>query len=184
MRITISGKPGAGKTTIAKLIAKKLKLKYFEMGKIAQKIALKRKLTIGELMQQARIDPSIDEEIDAAQKELSKKEDNFIIDGRISFYFIPDAVHVFLDVNEFVAAERIFNKKRESDEPQYKSIADVQNDIRQRMLANQEQYLKYYGIDYLDKSNYEIVIDTTNKTPEEIVKELVMKIKNPNHCEL
>ena len=176
MRITISGKPGAGKTTIAKLLAKKLKLKYIEMGKIAQGIALKRRLTIGELMQKARVDPSIDEEIDAAQKNVGKTQDNFIIDGRISFFFIPDAIHVFLDVDERVAAERIFKKKREPDEPQYKSVEDVQKDIHERLLANQEQYLKYYGVDYLDQKKYRIILDTTNKTKQEIVKELLERI--------
>ena len=177
MRITISGKPGAGKTTIAKLLAQKLHLKFFEMGKIAQKIALRRGLTIGELMQKARTDASIDEEIDSEQKNLGKTEDNFIIDGRISFFFITRAIHVFLDVDERTAAERIFRKKREPDEPQYKSTEEVRKDIHKRMLANQEQYLKYYKIDYLDKKNFTIVLDTTGKDQNKVLDELLLRIK-------
>ena len=177
MRITISGKPGAGKSTIARILAKELGLKYVEMGKIAQEIALRRKTTVGELMQQARNDSSIDAEIDAAQKHLGEKEDDFVIDGRISFYFIPNAVHVFLDVDEQVAAERIFKKPREPDEPAYVSVDEVQRDIHARMIANQEQYKKYYGIDYLDKKNYALVIDTSKKTAEEIVQEILKRVK-------
>ncbi len=177
MRITISGKPGAGKSTVARLLAKELGLKYVEMGKIAQEIALRRKTTVGALMQLARNDPSIDAEIDAAQKHLGEKEDYFIIDGRISFYFIPNAVHVFLDVDESVAAERIFKKPKEPDEPAYASVDEVRRDIHARMLANQEQYKKYYGIDYLDKKNYTIVIDTSKKAKEEIVKEVLKRVR-------
>ncbi len=176
MRITISGKPGAGKTTIAKMLAEKLKLKFMEMGKIAQKIALRRRISIGELMQQARKDPSIDEEIDSEQKNIGEKQDNFVIDGRISWFFIPNAIHVFLDVDERVAAERIFKKPREPDEPRYTSVDEVQKDIHARLLANREQYLKYYNIDYLDKKNYLIVIDTTKKNQQQVLDELMKNI--------
>ncbi|MBI4016345.1 MAG: cytidylate kinase family protein [Candidatus Aenigmarchaeota archaeon] len=178
MRITISGKPGAGKTTVGKRLAEKLGLKFIELGKIAQKIALRRKLTIGELMQRARTDHSIDDEIDGEQKNLGKKQDNFVIDGRISWFFIPNAVHIFLDVKEQAAAERIFKKPREQDEPQYKSVGEVQKDIHNRLLANKEQYLKYYKIDYLDKKNYDFVINTTNKNQEQVLEEVMNSVKN------
>lgn len=177
MRITISGKPGAGKTTIGKQLAEKLNLKFIELGKIAQKIALRRKLSIGELMQQARTDASIDAEIDAEQKNLGQTQDNFVIDGRISFHFIPNAIHIFLDVDERVAAERIFKKSREPDEPKYKSVDEVQKDINNRLLANREQYLKYYNIDYLDKKNYNIIIDTTGKNQEQVLEEVFVALK-------
>ncbi|MBI4148685.1 cytidylate kinase family protein [Candidatus Woesearchaeota archaeon] len=180
MRITISGKPGAGKTTIAKLLAERLKLKFYEIGKIAQKIALRRGITIGELMQQARTDPSIDKEIDASQQNLGK-EDDFIIDGRISWHFIPNATHIFLDVEEKTAAQRIFHKHRESDEPAYKSVSEVQKDIHKRLLANREQYLKYYAIDYLDTKNYHIIIDTTRKSQDQVLAEAIKKITLQEH---
>jgi len=177
MRITISGKPGAGKTTIAKLLAQRLNLKFYEMGRIVQKIALSRGLSVGELMQAGKTDPSIDKEIDAEQKNLGEKQDNFVIDGRISWFFIPNAVHVFLDVDEHVAAERIFKKPREPDEPQYKSADDVQKDIHARLLADRERYQKYYGIDYLDTENYDIVINTTGKNQEQVMEEVMREIK-------
>jgi predicted cytidylate kinase len=173
MIITISGKPGAGKSTVARLLAKKLKMEYIEMGKIAQEIALRRKLTIGTLMQHARTDPSIDKEIDSYQKNLAKNKSSFIIDGRISFHFIKNATNIFLDIDEKEAARRIFKKPREPDEPAYNTINEVQDDIHKRMQANQQQYLKYYGIDYLDHKNYHLVINTTKKKPEQVVNEIV-----------
>lgn len=177
MIITISGKPGAGKSTVARLLAKKLKIEYIEMGKIAQGIALRRKLKIGELMQKARTDPSIDKEIDSCQKNLSKTKKSFIIDGRISFHFIPRATHIFLDIDEKEAAKRIFKKPREADEPAYKNIQEVQNDIHKRTRANQQQYRKYYGIDYLDRGNYHLTIDTSRKTPDQVAEEIIKYLK-------
>jgi len=130
MKVTISGLPGAGKTSMAKELADRLKLKFFEMGRVAQRIALRRKLTIRELMEKAKLDPSVDKEIDAEQRLLGKSEDNFVIDGRISFVFIPDAFHIFLEVDERVGAERIFSKEREADEPKYLSVGWVHPDNR------------------------------------------------------
>lgn len=177
MRITISGKPGAGKTTVAKLLAERLGLKYIEIGKIAQHIALRHGMPIGELMEKAKKDKSIDEEIDSFQKNLGKKEDNFIVDGRISHHFIPNAIHIFLDIDITEAAQRIFNKPREPDEPPYTSIEEVKKDIHRRMLTNKEQWQKYYNINYLDLTQYDIVLDTTGKTSEKIVEKIIEFVK-------
>lgn len=177
MRVTISGKPGAGKSTVARLLARRLKLRYFEVGKVAQEIALRRGVSIGELMELAKSDGSVDEEIDRYQKDL-RNEDNFVVDGRLSHVFIPNAVHVFLDIDEGVAARRIFGKPREPDEPKYASVEEVRKDIHRRMLNNRVQWLKYYKVDYLDVKQYDVVIDTTGKSVEDVVEELVDRIKN------
>ena len=46
MIITISGKPGSGKSTVAKEAAKKLKLKYYCIGDFQRKIARKKSISL------------------------------------------------------------------------------------------------------------------------------------------
>ena len=62
MKITIGGMPGAGKTTIAKILAKKLNLKL-ENRSFGRILAEKRKITINKLMEQAKTDLQIMEKI-------------------------------------------------------------------------------------------------------------------------
>lgn len=111
MIITISGTAGSGKSTVAKLLAKELDLKHYSIGDLMRKIAEERGLTLLELSKKAEESPDIDQELDKSQIELGKKQDNFVIDGRLSFHFIPSSYKVFLKVSDNEAAKRIFNEK-------------------------------------------------------------------------
>ena len=97
MIITVGGKAGAGKSTAAKNIAKKFGLKHYSSGDFMRQLAKERNITLLELSKLAEKDGSIDTEIDNRQIELGKKEDNFVIDGRLSAYFIPNSIKIFLD---------------------------------------------------------------------------------------
>lgn len=50
----------------------------------------------------------IDREVDKRQAQLGQVDDNFIIDGRLAFYFIPHSFRVRLVVDSQEAARRIF----------------------------------------------------------------------------
>ncbi|MBI2473685.1 hypothetical protein HYV70_03990 [Candidatus Uhrbacteria bacterium] len=80
-------------------------------------------------------------------------------------------------MNSQEAAQRIFVASKEglrSDEKPYSSVEEVAQAIAKRLASDQKRYQQYYFIDYLDKKNYDLVIDTTDKTPEETV-ELILK---------
>ena len=123
MIITISGKPGSGKSTIAKELAKKLKLKHFSIGDFMREMAKDKNISLLELSELSEEDKSIDKELDNKQIQLGKREDNFIIDSRLGFHFIPNSVKIFLEVeikesakewNYFLANENYekYNKQR------------------------------------------------------------------------
>jgi len=42
-----------------------------------------------------------------------------------------------------------------------------------RMTEDSDRYKKFYQVDYLDRSNYDLVVDTTGKTPEAITQEIL-----------
>ncbi|MBI2112124.1 AAA family ATPase, partial [Candidatus Woesearchaeota archaeon] len=83
MIITISGTAGSGKSTVGKLLAKKLKYKHYSMGDLQRQIAEQRGITLLELGKLEETDPSIDKELDQKQIQLGKTENKFIIDGRL-----------------------------------------------------------------------------------------------------
>jgi len=175
MIITISGIAGSGKSTVAKLLAKKLNYKHYSVGDFMREIAKQRNLTLLELSKQAETDKSIDKELDEKQIELGKKEDNFVIDARLGFHFIKSSIKVFLEVDLNEAANRILKEKRQHE--QYKDVIDSINKIKTRINSEDKRYRGYYNIDYHDKTNYDIVIDTTNIKPDEIVNK-ILKIIN------
>jgi cytidylate kinase len=178
MIITISGLPGSGKSSVARLLAKRLKMKRYYMGEMRREIARKRGITLEELNRLGEKEEWTDKEVDDYQKELGKKEDNFIIEGRTSFFMIPDSVKIFLDVDIRTGAERIFRviEKEGSErrnEGDFKTVDEAERAIRERIRSDRKRYEKYYGIDFLDKSHYDIVIDTTNLRVEQVVNKII-----------
>ncbi|MBU0628744.1 MAG: cytidylate kinase family protein [Nanoarchaeota archaeon] len=174
MIITISGIAGSGKSTVAKLLAKKLNLKHYSVGDFMREIARERGITLLELSNIAEKDNTIDKELDKKQIELGKKEDNFVIDSRLGFHFIPNSIKIFLDADIEEAAKRILKEKREHE--QYKDIQESIEKIKTRIASEDKRYMEYYSVDYHNKGNYEIVIDTTNISPDEVADIIVNKI--------
>lgn len=177
MIITISGLPGSGKSTIADLLAKKLKYKRYSMGDLRGKMAMDRGMTIDELNKLGEREDWTDRKVDEYQARLGKKEDNFVIDGRISFYFIPQSFKVFLDVDPKVASRRVFKNQR-PDEARAKSARELQARMRKRADDDDLRYKKYYGITFRDKSRFDLAIDTTDLTPQEIVDRIMGSLKS------
>ena len=73
--ITISGTPGSGKTTVARLLEKKLGLKHIYLGMIFRELADKEKMTLEEFGKYCEENPEIDNDLDNRQLEILKKGD-------------------------------------------------------------------------------------------------------------
>ena len=172
MIITISGKAGSGKSTVARLLSEKLKLKHYSIGDLMRIMANEKKLTLLEFNKLAEKDKSIDFELDNKLKELGKAKDNFVVDGRLTAFFIPNAyVKVFLDANDEVRAERILRDKRQQEKSE--NLKETIASIKKREESEKKRYQKYYGVNYLDKKLYNYVIDTTKLNPNQVVEKIV-----------
>ena len=177
MRITISGKAGSGKSTVAKLLSEKLKLKHYSIGDLMRAMAAEKGLTLLELNKLAEKDNSIDLELDNKLKQLGKTKDDFVVDGRLTAFFIPHAdAKVFLDADDEVRAERIMKDKREQEKS--KSLKDTISSIKKREESEKKRYQKYYGVNYLDKKLYNFVIDTTKLNPQKVVEKIIGFVGN------
>lgn len=181
MIITLTGLPGAGKSTIAKLLSEKLGFPWYSMGDLRGKLAQERGMTIDEFNHLGETESFTDEDIDKYQTKLGQEQDRLIIDGRLSWHFIPNSLKVFLDVDEQEAARRIYDAAKNGlrkDEKPFSSEENVKERVHARLASDQKRYQQYYQLDYLDRSNYDLVIDTTHLTPEQIVQTILDKIPN------
>jgi len=178
MIVTISGHAGSGKSTVAKELAKKLEYKHYSNGDFMRQMAVERDVTLIELSRMAETDKSIDKEIDDRQIKIGKEEDNFIIDSRLGWHFMPDAVKIFLTVDAEVAYNRIYSDK--SDKRDVEKISDKDkliSEILERRKSENKRYKEYYGIDQEDLSNYDLLIDTSEMTVEQIVENILAFLK-------
>lgn len=178
MIVTISGMPGSGKSTIKALIAERFGLTPYSAGDMRGKVALERGLTIDELNALGETEAFTDRDVDEYQTRLGKTEDNFVIDGRLSWHFIPQSIKIFLTIDPSVGARRIFEAKRSapgsrSDEPLYANVEAAERAIAERIASDHARYEKWYGINFEDPAHYDLVIDTTSKTPEEVLESIV-----------
>ncbi len=177
MIISISGLPGSGKTTVGKLLAKKLGFKFYSIGDLRGRMAMERGLTIDQLNEIGMKEEWTDREVDEYQKELGEKEDNLIIESRLGFHFIPESVKIFLDVDLETGARRIFENQR-PDEKRKESVKEIMRALKKRIENDRMRYKKYYGIeDFMNRSHYDIVIDTTNLEIEQVVEKILKMLK-------
>lgn len=177
MIITISGLPGSGKSTISRLLAEKLNYEHYSSGDFVRQLAKENNQDVLTFYKNAENNPEVDYKIDKRQEQLGKEKDNFIIDGRLSFFFIPHSIKVFLDVNLEIAASRIFEAKR-SEETNYESYEHAKKEIGERVKNEVKRYSLLYGVNYLDKNNFDFIIDTTNLTPEQITDKIINFLSN------
>ena len=176
MIITLTGDPSSGKSYIARTIAQKLGLTQYSVGDLRRKEAQKRGLTIAEFN---ALDEDTDTMFDEQQKQLGLKEDNFVIDGRLSWHFIPHSFKIFVTASEDVRAQRMLEQdeghERIGEDAQ--DLLEAKKLMQERIKSDIERYKKFYGIDPYDLSHYDLVLDTSNLSKEESVKQVLDAIK-------
>lgn len=180
MIIAISGEPGAGKSTLARALAKKLDYKHYSMGDIRKMMAREKGLTLPEFNKLSEKDPSSDIYVDRYAEKLGRTEDNFVIDGTLVYHFIPHAFKVMLKADESERARRVFSDLKNRPSESYSTPEETKTRLRERLESDRRRYRKLYGIErYPEPEKFDLIIDTTNKTVEEEVEEVLRALRKP-----
>lgn len=186
MIITITGYPGSGKSTLGKGIAKALGLKHYSAGDLLREIAKEKGIGLMQIQHEMEKDRKIDDELDKRTTELGKKEDDFVIDGRVAWHFVPKSIKIFVKIDLEKAAERVFRdsqqeKNERSEETENTSVKETAKNMKQRMEMNKKRYKKLYNVDYLNEKNYDIVVNTSENSIDvtrKLVLEQIKDLKN------
>ena len=177
MLITIWWKAWSGKWTVSKLLAKELWYEIVSIGDMKRKLAAEMGINIIEFNKMWD-DPEKSAEFDLKYEEYQqnlKLSDDIILDSRLGFYAQPHAFKILLDVDEEVAWERIFNAERDTDKHASKKHAIAQ--VKERNSSDEARYQKLYNVDLWNPNNYNLVIDTSERTPEEVLNIILEEFK-------
>lgn len=169
--ITIAGKPASGKSTAAKMVAHELGYVHYSTGDLFREIAAEHKQDVLEANLHAERDTTIDVKVDERQRNLGTTEDNFVIDARLGWHFIPTSFKVYLDLDTIHGAHRIlanpsFDRESKENIPEHPAAyAEVLNE---RLASETRRYKTLYDADGHDHTNFDLVIDTKANSPTEV----------------
>jgi len=160
--ITISGLPGAGTTTVSRLVAEDLELERLPGGEVFRQMAAEAGMTLAEFGAHALDRPEIDVELDRRLEERAIRG-GCVVESRLAGWIAARAglrsVKVWIDCDEMVRAGRV--AVRDGSTPEA-ALADNQA----RATLERARYLSVYGIDMQDLSPYDLVLDSTSGNPE------------------
>lgn len=176
MIVTVSGLPGSGKSTIAKLVAEKLGFENYSVGDFQRQLAKEHGLSITEMGEKEAQDKSFDLMVDKKTQDVVQTKDNLVFDSWLAPHFIPKAIKIFLECDEQVRAKRRIPQKRDTE--QFSEINSAIKDMIERARCNQERWIKYYDYDFLNMKNYDLVVDVTYLTPEQIVEQILKFVQD------
>lgn len=186
--ITLTGFPGSGKSSTANDLAKALEYKRFSGGDFTRMVAERHGLTLDAFhklkldasTKEKRLDlSSLEHEIDEAIRAAGTQED-IVIDSRLAFHWIPSSFKVMLDLNAEIAAHRTFEQIK--TEGRLNQTASSEEEVLAKSLKRIEseclRYKTLYNIDYTNKANYDLVVDTGIHNLEETVRLILTEYKN------
>jgi len=179
MIITLSGSPGSGKSSVAKVLAKKLGYRHLSAGGIQRLMGKERGMSIHQWDRYVELHPEIDNRIEQRLLAEAKKARNAVMDWRLGFHFLPKCPKIFLYVKPSIGARRIFNAHR-SSEAENATLQKTKANMLERHSKLVRRLKKVYGIDYSDQKNFDFVIDTSALTIDETVNTILKFLKRSN----
>lgn len=165
-KISLAGDLGSGKSTVSDILISALGAEYYSTGKIVRAIAERRGMSVVELNAYMETHPEIDREIDDGLVALSSSDRLLVIDSRMAWHFTEGTFKVYLSVDENTSALRIMYANRTGETSS--SLEDAVAKTRARTESEKRRYFEQYGVNIKDLSNYDLVVDTTYASAEEV----------------
>lgn len=177
MIITLGGKAWSGKGTVSKILAEQLHYEIISIGSLKRKLAEEMGLSISEFNLLGE-KPENQKEFDLKYEEYQKNlplESAIILESRLGFLCQPKAFKVFLDIRDEVASERIRKDQRTTDN--FESPEQALEVTKKRNADDRNRFLSLYNVDLRDDENYDLKIDTSDKTPKEVAQLIIDTFK-------
>lgn len=170
-KISLAGDLGSGKTTVGEILSQKYNLKKISIGQILREMAQAQGMTVAEFNTYMETHPEYDNLVDDKLKSYETKSGNFLFDSRMAWHFVPSGYSVYMKVDVETAALRIMNADRENEK--YPNVQVAVQKLTERRKSELIRYNSLYGVDIANMKNYDLVVDTSGKTPEDVAKVII-----------
>ncbi len=155
MRITVSGPPGSGTTTLARRIADRTGYRLISAGEVFRTLAAERGLDLAAFGALAESDPAIDRLIDERQREIAAASDDIVVEGRLSGLMVDAAdLRVWVQAPLAVRVRRIMEREAGAD------LAAAEHETAEREACEARRYRQYYDIEIDDLRPYDLVLNS------------------------
>lgn len=171
--ISLSGELASGKGAVSEVLMKQLNYTIYRNGDYFRQLGKEMGMDVTSFNVYVENHPEIDRRIEYSATEYAKTHDNFIIDARLGWYAVPESFKVYLKVDINEAARRAFYDQKRKSSEMFATLEEQKADMEKRYQLENERYYKLYNVRKEDESNYDIVIDTTNMSPQEVADIIV-----------
>ena len=179
--IIISGLAGVGKSTLAKKLAKRFGLKYICGGELLKEVAkeLGYKVTEHwweskegfEFVKKRMENKALDKKLDEKLIEIASKGNCVITSWSLPWIYKGKAIKIWLHASLEERAKRIASRDNIAFEEALKIVEE-------RDKENAKLFKAIYGYELgKDLSVFNLIVETENKTPEEVEREVVDFLK-------
>lgn len=161
-----------------KFISVVAKLKSQKMS-ISSDITIEQANNIPELAElRTLVDTMVDENVEKLGKEINqidRPDEVWIIDSRLAFQNIPDSFSVRLTCMPHIAGKRLMgDNTRGKEDSSYESLEIAIEQREKRKEGEVRRYKERYGVDLTDEDNYDLVIDTSFATVDDISNTILL----------
>lgn len=166
--VTVSGPPGSGTSTAARRLAERLDVEFVSTGAIFRRMAKEHGMTLEDFGDHVDDHPEIDRELDDRQRERAERGD-VVLEGRLSGLMTADlegVVNVYLRCPARERARRVAERDGLDEEEAFRRVWE-------REGQEKDRYLRVYGVDPDELEAYDLVLDSSGLTADEIVEEVL-----------
>ncbi|TFG13781.1 MAG: cytidylate kinase [Promethearchaeota archaeon] len=178
MILTISGLHGTGKSTIGKLLAETLGLRYYSTGQAFRDLAQEMNMTLEEFTEYVEKHPEIDKKLDQRVIQVAK-EGNILVDSQLSGFLLKSIAD--LKIHLTCPLETRVKRIAERDNNSY------EESLKETLLREKselDRFKNLYNIDISDSQVanhiYDLIVDTEKLSVEQVLEKLLHFIKNAN----
>lgn len=181
MNISITGNLGSGKSSICKILKEK-GYDIISAGSIFRELAIEHNMSVEDFNQKVnedikKGDRSVDDMIDQRTTRIDSERDNVVFDSRLAWNFAPRSFKVFVMVDIEEAARRVCHDVGRSDSETYESVEMCRDGLANRQELEKQRFKELYSIDYFDMGNYNLIVETTNVSPEVTAAEILRRFE-------
>ncbi|MFL2978025.1 MAG: cytidylate kinase [Candidatus Poseidoniales archaeon] len=167
VRITVSGLPGSGTSTLVRGICEALGWYALNGGDVFREEAASRGLSVADFSQLCKSDPAVDRELDSrlveAMEDVNGPE---IVESRLAGWWAYrnhfDCLRIWVEVELDERLDRV--TMREGDDVRRREESLLREE------ADRQRYTELYGIDILSMEPYDLVIDGTEPSATDVLQ--------------